>query len=80
MRLTDPVLGYQSHSARAIFESLRLATQENADVLSTAPGGSPFGMHYRTLGDVAYFMLSLNTQPEVTRTVEERIWTALQNK
>ena len=73
-------IGYQSHSARAIFESLRLATQEDDSALSSAPGGSPFGMHYRTLGNVAYFMLSLNTPPEVIRTVEGRIWTALENK
>jgi dethiobiotin synthetase/adenosylmethionine--8-amino-7-oxononanoate aminotransferase len=42
-----------------------------------APGASPFSIHYRTLGDVAYFMTSLNTSPSVIRSVEDRIWQAL---
>ena len=71
-------LGYGSHSAQKLLQPLRLPNDPQSP--SAAPGGAPFGMHYRTLGDVAYFMLSLNTPPEVTRTVEERIWTALQNK
>ncbi|KAH9945475.1 onanonoxo-7-onima-8-eninoihtemlysoneda [Epithele typhae] len=77
IKIRDDAAGYQSHSARALFESLRLAAQDGGDNLSAAPGGSPFGIHYRTLGNVGYFMLSLNTPSEVTRTVEERIWAAL---
>ena len=48
--------------------------------MAAADDEESFSINYRTLGNVAYFMLSLNTPPEVTRTVEERIWTALQNK
>ena len=69
--------GYQSHSARALLESIRTAVQKDSDTLSPAPGGSPFGIHYRTLGNVAYFMLSLNTPPNVVRAVEERVWSVL---
>lgn len=32
-----------------------------------------FGVHYRTLGDVAYFMCSLNTGWDTLREVEEAI-------
>jgi hypothetical protein len=31
-------------------------------------------MNFRTLGDVAYFMLSLNMKEETVREVENRIW------
>ncbi|KAH8825137.1 PLP-dependent transferase [Flagelloscypha sp. PMI_526] len=42
-----------------------------------SPGGMPFSVHYRTLGDVAYFVTSLNTRSEVIRELEEKIWNAL---
>lgn len=45
--------------------------------LSTALGGAPFKIHFRMLGNVAYFMTSLNTSPETIRSVEDRIWNAL---
>lgn len=32
-----------------------------------------FGVHFRTLGDVAYFMTSFNTPKEVVRELERRI-------
>ncbi|KAI5998832.1 pyridoxal phosphate-dependent transferase [Pisolithus albus] len=43
---------------------------------------STFGIHFRTLGNAAYFMTSLNTPREVIEEVENRIWTTLdaQNK
>ncbi|KAI9066093.1 P-loop containing nucleoside triphosphate hydrolase protein [Trametes sanguinea] len=78
IKVKDDSAGYQSHSARALLESIRTAVQN--DALSSAPGGSPFGIHYRTLGNVAYFMLSLNTPASVVRSVEERVWTVLQNR
>jgi dethiobiotin synthetase/adenosylmethionine--8-amino-7-oxononanoate aminotransferase len=34
-------------------------------------------VHYRTLGNVAYFMTSLNTPADTVREVEDRIWVAL---
>ncbi|KAL7279364.1 hypothetical protein ACG7TL_007205 [Trametes sanguinea] len=78
IKVKDDSAGYQSHSARALLESIRTAVKN--DALSPAPGGSPFGIHYRTLGNVAYFMLSLNTPASVVRSVEERVWTVLQNR
>jgi bifunctional dethiobiotin synthetase / adenosylmethionine---8-amino-7-oxononanoate aminotransferase len=41
---------------------------------STAPGGPQYNVHYRTLGNVAYFMLSLNTPLATVRELEDRIW------
>ncbi|KAH9846235.1 onanonoxo-7-onima-8-eninoihtemlysoneda [Lenzites betulinus] len=75
IKVKDDSAGYQSHSARALLESIKTATK--TDGLSSAPGGSPFGIHYRTLGNVAYFMLSLNTPADVVRDVEGRVWAAL---
>jgi dethiobiotin synthetase/adenosylmethionine--8-amino-7-oxononanoate aminotransferase len=60
-------------SAQATFAPLRGYISEAND-LSAAPGGAPFTTHYRTLGDVAYFMTSLNTQAPVVRAMEDRIW------
>ncbi|TFK83451.1 onanonoxo-7-onima-8-eninoihtemlysoneda [Polyporus arcularius HHB13444] len=77
IKIKDDAAGYQSHSARALLESIRTAVHNEGDTLSPAPGGSPFGIHYRTLGNVAYFMLSLNTPANVARAVEERVWTVL---
>ena len=69
-------LGYGSHSAQKLLQPLRLPNDPQSP--SAAPGGAPFGMHYRTLGDVAYFMLSLNTPAAVVETVQDRILKALQ--
>ncbi|CDO77015.1 hypothetical protein BN946_scf184298.g42 [Trametes cinnabarina] len=79
IKVQDDSAGYQSHSARALLESIRTAVNSDG-ALSPAPGGSPFGIHYRTLGNVAYFMLSLNTPASVVRSVEERVCTVLQNR
>ncbi|TFY58462.1 hypothetical protein EVJ58_g6409 [Rhodofomes roseus] len=76
-KIRDNAGGYQSHSAQKVLQSLRLPTKEQTS--SSAPGGAPFGMHYRTLGDVAYFMLSLNTSATVVQTVQSRILAALQS-
>jgi len=67
--------GYTSQSAQTLLQSLNIASQDGQ--LSSAPGGAPFGIHFRTLGDVAYFMTSLNTTSTVIRSIEDRIWTTL---
>ncbi|KXN91663.1 Bifunctional dethiobiotin synthetase/7,8-diamino-pelargonic acid aminotransferase, mitochondrial [Leucoagaricus sp. SymC.cos] len=67
---------YVSMSAQALFSPLRNHVTE-ADELSAAPGGAPFSTHYRTLGDVAYFMTSLNTHSAVVRSMEDKIWAIL---
>jgi dethiobiotin synthetase/adenosylmethionine--8-amino-7-oxononanoate aminotransferase len=70
------VTGYQSHSAQALLRSLGDATSESGGVTSV-PGGAPFSINFRTLGDVAYFMTSLNTLSTTIRAVEDRIWAVL---
>ncbi|OCH90327.1 onanonoxo-7-onima-8-eninoihtemlysoneda [Obba rivulosa] len=77
IKVKDTSGGYQSHSAQKMLESIKSGPVE--DKLSSAPGGAPFGIHYRTLGDVAYFMLSLNTSAHTVRSVEGRIWAAMKN-
>jgi dethiobiotin synthetase/adenosylmethionine--8-amino-7-oxononanoate aminotransferase len=45
--------------------------------LTSAPGGAPFSIHFRTLGDVAYLITSLNTPSATIRAVEDRVWALL---
>lgn len=70
------VIGYASQSAQTLLKSIREKVKDEKS-LSAAPGGAPFGIHFRTLGNVAYFMTSLNTSPDKIRSVEDRIWSAL---
>ncbi|KDR78927.1 hypothetical protein GALMADRAFT_244587 [Galerina marginata CBS 339.88] len=76
IKVQDELAGYTSHSAQELFRSLNLTSQDDGE-MSTAPGGAPFGMHFRTLGDVAYFMTSLNTSSTVIRSIEDKIWKTL---
>ncbi|KAL4066826.1 pyridoxal phosphate-dependent transferase [Scleroderma citrinum] len=57
--------GYVSHSAKELLQPIN------------APEGDMFGIHFRTLGNVAYFMTSLNTPRKNVEVVENRIWMAL---
>ncbi|GBE88489.1 onanonoxo-7-onima-8-eninoihtemlysoneda [Sparassis latifolia] len=75
IKIKDEAGGYQSHSAENLLNALRLAV--DSEQISAAPGGAPFGINYRTLGDVAYFMLSLNSSAATIRSVEDRIWRTL---
>ena len=59
--------GYRSFSAQSILAGLAVPHGESVD------GVEPFGINYRTLGDVGYFMASLNTPSEVLRATERRI-------
>ena len=70
------VAGYQSHSAQALLRALGDAASESGGA-NSVPGGAPFSIHFRTLGDVAYFMTSLNTPSITIRAVEDRIWAVL---
>ncbi|KAH7912327.1 pyridoxal phosphate-dependent transferase [Hygrophoropsis aurantiaca] len=78
IKLQDNAAGYASQSAQVILESIKESNTINPTV-SAAPGGAPFGIHYRTLGNVAYFMTSLNTPRATIESVENRIWEALSN-
>ncbi|KAF9000638.1 pyridoxal phosphate-dependent transferase [Cyathus striatus] len=75
IKMRDDSAGYTSSSAQMLFEPLSKWLE--SPNLSVAPGGASFNIHYRTLGDVAYFMTSLNTSPEVVRAVEDRIWSTI---
>ncbi|KAI5892279.1 PLP-dependent transferase [Schizophyllum commune H4-8] len=68
--------GYVSHSAQELLKGLG-NVERGEGGLSSAPGGAPFSIHFRTLGDVAYLMLSLNTEDKVVREVEDRVWQAI---
>ncbi|PFH53123.1 hypothetical protein AMATHDRAFT_138291 [Amanita thiersii Skay4041] len=76
IKLKDSSAGYTSHSAEIFFGPLR----EIQDSFVSVGPFSPFGIHFRTLGNVAYFMTSLNTAPSVIRSVENRIWKALNER
>lgn len=58
--------GYTSDAALNLLQSIR-----------SAPDSQSFDIHYRTLGDVAYFMTSLNTGKENVQVLQERIINAL---
>jgi dethiobiotin synthetase/adenosylmethionine--8-amino-7-oxononanoate aminotransferase len=69
-----------SHAAQGVFGKLKECVEDASDVVSVAPGGAPYGIHFRTLGNVAYFMTSLNTKGNVIRSVEDRIWRTLMDR
>lgn len=70
--------GYTSFLAQNVLKGIKPGPiVKPGDALSPAPSGAPYGIHFRTLGDVAYFMTSLNTAEEVVRDVEDRIWSVL---
>ncbi|KAF7290678.1 PLP-dependent transferase [Mycena indigotica] len=73
VKMKDAKGGYVSHSAQTLLQDLK---NSKVGAKNTYP---PFSVHYRTLGNVAYFMTSLNTSPETIRALEEKIWTALQS-
>ncbi|KAF8274777.1 PLP-dependent transferase [Lactarius quietus] len=75
-KVADSHAGYRSHSAQALLKALGDAASGSGGATS-APGGAPFSIHFRTLGDVAYFMTSLNTPSTTIRAVEDRIWAVL---
>ena len=58
--------GYTSHTASQLLEPLRQPA-----------GRNPFGVHMRTLGDVAYFMTSVTTPASTVRALEEVIMDTL---
>ncbi|KAG1821199.1 onanonoxo-7-onima-8-eninoihtemlysoneda [Suillus subaureus] len=72
IKFKDNDAGYASHSAQTLLQSLRLPLDNGS--ASAAPGGAPFGVHYRTLGNVAYFMSSLNTPRATIEALEDRLW------
>ncbi|KAJ7453664.1 PLP-dependent transferase [Mycena galericulata] len=74
IKVKDSKAGYVSHSAQTLLESIKLS-----DGRPLASDVHQFSVHFRTLGNVAYFMTSLNTTPETIRSLEDKIWKALQS-
>ncbi|KAJ6541994.1 PLP-dependent transferase [Mycena vulgaris] len=66
IKVRDSEAGYVSQSAQTLLQSLKINDTD-----------SSFSVHFRTLGNVAYFMTSLNTAPETIRALEDKIWKAL---
>ncbi|KAJ7328822.1 PLP-dependent transferase [Mycena albidolilacea] len=73
IKVKDSGAGYVSQSAQTLLQSLKVTDSESP---SEVPD---FSVHFRTLGNVAYFMTSLNTAPETIRILENKIWNVLQN-
>ncbi|TFK20724.1 onanonoxo-7-onima-8-eninoihtemlysoneda [Coprinopsis marcescibilis] len=69
----DSSAGYTSFFAQNLLKPLKEVTG-NAGELSLAPGGANYGINYRTLGNVGYFMTSLNTKSSIIRSIEDKIW------
>lgn len=74
--LRSGYIGYASHTAQSLLRCIDGPVSDDG-ALSSAPGGAPFGIHYRTLGNVAYFMTSLNTPQRTVEEVENRLWKTL---
>ncbi|KAH8117760.1 PLP-dependent transferase [Phellopilus nigrolimitatus] len=68
IKLSSATEGYRSQVAQTQLQDI----QSSAD-------GKTFGIHFRTLGDVAYFMTSFNTPPSIVKVVEGRIASALKS-
>ncbi|CAE6429853.1 unnamed protein product [Rhizoctonia solani] len=68
MTLRDAKGGYQATKAQAFIESVQKQLSTN---------GGEYGLHARTLGDVVYFMSSLNTKRDTLKVVERAVLAAL---
>ena len=68
--------GYGSLAAESVLTRLRSNSYDAVDEVGSA--GLPFNIHARPLGNVLYFMSSLNTGAETLRRVERGIEEAVQ--
>ncbi|BGP42770.1 hypothetical protein JCM10450v2_006881 [Rhodotorula kratochvilovae] len=69
--------GYQSTAAESVLRQLRHGTPVDGAI---APTGAPFHIHARPLGNVIYFMSSLNSKKDTLRAVEASVMSALDEK
>lgn len=65
--------GYQSTVAESLLLELRHGPAISAIEASASPSGLPFNIHARPLGNVVYFMSSLNSDASTLRSVEKRL-------
>ncbi|KAF7789731.1 hypothetical protein EIP86_000677 [Pleurotus ostreatoroseus] len=77
IKVADDVDGYKSNSAVRLLASLKEVHADTAETGASVLGSPAYGINFRTLGNVAYFMSSLNTDPALLRSVEDRIWSTL---
>ncbi|GAA5974287.1 hypothetical protein JCM11641_006713 [Rhodosporidiobolus odoratus] len=71
--------GYSSTVAESLLRRLRYSyPSRTAKEASASPTGAPFGIHARPLGNVVYFMSSLNSKPEALRAVEQSVLQAIE--
>ncbi|KAF9649875.1 PLP-dependent transferase [Thelephora ganbajun] len=66
IEIDDGGRGYRSTAAREILDPIR-----DSDPSPTSPYS--FGIHFRTLGDLGYFITNLNSERQVIAKVEKRI-------
>lgn len=71
--------GYQSTAAASLLHQLRYGAPTTSDSSSAVPGGLPFNIHARPLGNVVYFMTSLTSKPTTLRAVEGSLLSALKS-
>ncbi|GAA5916727.1 hypothetical protein JCM8208_003606 [Rhodotorula glutinis] len=69
--------GYQSTASESILRQLRFGTPHDDAI---GPIGASFPIHARPLGNVIYFMSSLNSKPATLRAVEASVKAALDGK
>jgi len=72
IKFKDEQGGYGSQSAQTLMQPIM------GSPTGDQPSAPSFGIHFRTLGNVAYFMTSLNTPSETIRSVQDRIRSTLQ--
>ncbi|KAE8226373.1 hypothetical protein CF319_g1042 [Tilletia indica] len=71
VELVDENGGYASSAATDILRTLR--TQPVKDIIGTTTEGDHFRVHARPLGNVLYFMSSLNSPAETLRSTEKAL-------
>ncbi|POY76212.1 hypothetical protein BMF94_0407 [Rhodotorula taiwanensis] len=74
--------GYQSTASESILRRLRYGEPAGSGggTSDSSAAVEPFHIHARPLGNVIYFMSSLNSPDETLRAVEETIWAALEGR
>lgn len=68
--------GYSSTASESLLRQLRHGPSISSSP-SASPAGLPFNIHARPLGNVVYFMSSLNSSPTTLRSVEAALLSAL---
>lgn len=73
----EDAAGYQSTASEALLRRLRYGAPLVPGSADVSPAGLPFNIHARPLGNVVYWMASLNSEPATLRAIEEAVLDAL---